>query len=155
MNKFSLALNLFLAVALGAMVYLFVLKGSISESNDGRVAIHLNGAERDLVLEEMRGFLEGVEAITNALGEGNMAEASKHAASIGMAGIGDVPLSLMGKLPLDFKTLGLSTHKAFDTLSKETKVNTDPKMFLKKFGEILNNCTSCHAGYRLAVEKSK
>ena len=49
------------------MGYVFVIRGSVAVSDDGRTAIVISAGERDLVLAEMRGFLESLEAITKVL----------------------------------------------------------------------------------------
>jgi hypothetical protein len=133
----------------GAMAYLFVIKGSVAESDDGRTAILLSTGERDLILGEMRLFLETVQAITMGVVNKDMKGVYESAHKVGMASAGEVPASLMGKLPLEFKKLGMSTHKAFDALAMEAQEFGDEKVVLKKLGELINNCTTCHASYRL------
>ena len=155
MAKFVWGLNALLVVAVAAMAYMFVIRGSVSASNDGRTTILLSAGERDLILTEMRGFLESIEAITNGLASKDMKKISSSASKVGMANAQDVPASLRGKLPLAFKKLGMSTHKAFDDLAMEAQDLGDPQIVLTKLGKLLNNCTSCHAGYRLGIESDK
>ncbi len=152
--KLCWAVALLLVAALGVMTYMFVIRGSVVESTDGRTAIMLSAGERDLVLKEMREFLEGVQSITEALAAKDMKAVAEASKKIGMAAAGGVPVSLMAKLPLEFKTLGLSTHKAFDDLSMEASDMGDAQISLGKLGELLNNCTTCHAAYRLQSDGS-
>jgi len=55
-------LTVVLALALGAAVFLFGIRGSVAPASDGRTAILLEPAERDLVLAEMRAFLQSTQA---------------------------------------------------------------------------------------------
>lgn len=150
--KFCWLLTLVLAIAVAAMAYLFVVRGSVAESEDGRTAILLKGTERDFVLAEMREFLEAVEEITAAIGEGDMKRVAEASTKIGSAAASGVPLTLMSKLPIEFKTLGLETHNAFDGLAKIASDSGELKAVVANLSEILGNCTTCHSGYRLGVE---
>ena len=150
--KFCWALSAFLVVAIAALAYKFVVQGSVVASDDGRTAIVLSAGERDLVLAEMRGFLEAVETITVALGEKDMTAVASSAQEVGTANAQGVPASLMGKLPLEFKSLGMATHKAFDALAMEAQDMGDEQNVLGKLGQLMSNCTSCHASYRFDVE---
>jgi cytochrome c556 len=111
--------------------------------------------ERDLVLEEMRGFLEGVQTITQGLAKNDMKSIAEAAKKIGMVNAGGFPVSLMAKLPLEFKTLGMATHKAFDALSMEAQDLSETKAVLAKMAELMNNCTTCHSTYRIDSESGK
>ncbi len=153
--KLCWMISLLLAVAVGVLAYLMVVRGSVQESEDGRTAIILNGVERDLVLAEMREFLEGVEEITASIGEGDFEAVAEQATKIGSAAAGGVPLTLMSKLPIEFKTLGLTTHNAFDDLAKIALESKDAVAVIANLSDVLNNCTTCHSGYRLAVGEAK
>jgi hypothetical protein len=147
MLRFSLLLNFLLAAALAAGVYLFMVRGNVAPASDGRTAVIVEPGERDLILAEMRHFLEAVQEIVEAAGKEDMAAVAKAAHSVGSTVAEGVPPALMGKLPLEFKTLGLATHKAFDEL--EAAAPGGRAGALAALGAILNNCTTCHGGYRL------
>ena len=155
MCKFCWSLSTLLLIAIGTMAYLFVIKGSVAASDDGRTAVILSAGERDLVLTEMRGFLESVQAITMGVVKKDMKRVYENAHKVGMANAGEVPASLMGKLPLEFKKLGMATHKAFDDLAMEANDIGDPQIVLTKLGLLMNNCTTCHASYKLDIERTK
>lgn len=141
-----------LAVALGAGAYKVVVKGQTVPYADGRTAILLTKDERNRVLGEMRGLLEGVKAITQAAVAGDMATVAAQASAIGMvAAEGESP-ALIAKLPLEFMTLGMGTHKAMDDLATLAGTTDDPLVVLGALGEAMDKCTGCHAGYRLGVE---
>ena len=141
---------LFLLVA--AMGYLFLIKGDTVASSDGRSAIVLPEGERDLVLTEMRAFLAAVQGVIVAANKEDMAAVAKYAKGVGSAAQQDVPVSLMKKLPLGFKKLGLGTHKAFDQLAMDATDLGDPGHTMAQLGELMKNCVACHAAYRIEPE---
>ncbi len=143
---------LVLLAAILLMAKMFLLSGNTTASTDNRTAIVLLDSERDIVLGEMREFLEAVQGVTTAASEGDMKSLAAKARSVGSASLGGVPTSLMGKLPLEFKTLGLETHSLFDDLAKAAEEETDPNAVIGSLGDLLLNCTSCHAGYKLVGE---
>ena len=153
--KLCWSMSAILSIGILAMVYMFVIRGRVAESSDGRTAIILEQGERDLVLEEMRGFLEGVQTITQGLAENDMKSIAEAAKKIGLANAGGVSVSLMAKLPLEFKTLGMATHKAFDALSMEAQDLGETKAVLAQMAELTNNCTTCHSTYRIDSESGK
>ncbi|MHA1128189.1 MAG: hypothetical protein ACTSRN_04460 [Alphaproteobacteria bacterium] len=144
------ALVLFIAV----MGYKFIVVGSVAESDDGRTAIIMTPAERDMILGEMRTFLEGVQTIVEAIAEDDMETVASTATSIGMAATGGEPAALIAKLPLEFKTLGFGTHGAFDELAMEATDMGNSKIVLAKLGDLMLRCTSCHASYRFDIEEA-
>lgn len=144
-------LNILLAIALGGLVYKFVVHGSVSPGADGRAEILLEPAERDLVLSEMRVFLESTQQILAGITEGDLERAAHHARRSGRAAQQAVPGSLMGKLPLAFKQLGLETHTGFDTLALDAEQLGDREHTLSQLTALLQNCVACHAAYRIAT----
>ncbi len=129
----------------------FFVRGNVAEGDDGRTAILLTASERNFVLAEMRGLLEAVETITSELSEANMSGAAAAAKSVGMGSSGGEPVTLIAKLPLEFKKLGMGTHQAFDELAMEAKDMGDGTIVLGKLSTILSRCTTCHAAYRFNV----
>ena len=129
----------------------FFVRGNVADSDDGRISILLTAAERDFVLAEMRGLLEAVETITFELSENNMAGVAAAAKSVGMGSGGGEPVTLIAKLPLEFKTLGMGIHQAFDDLAMEADDLGDGTIVLGQLSTLLSRCTSCHATYRFDV----
>ena len=143
-----------LVLGIGVVVYRFGFLGSALPGEDGRQAIQLDSGERNLVLAEMRAFLEAVQMITAGLAENRMGNVVTAARRVGLAAQKGVPLSLMGKLPLEFKQLGLDTHRKFDRLALDAEQLGDPDHTLEQLSELLRNCAGCHAGYSLVVARS-
>ena len=138
---------LFLVIAGG--IYKFIFQGSVSVNADGRTAIHLNYEERNLVLAEMRAFLTSVQQITKGISEKDMKLVVDSARKVGRAAQGEVPGTLMAKLPMQFKQLGFDTHTKFDQLAMDTEDLGDSNHALSQLSILMQNCVSCHAAYRI------
>lgn len=145
------SLTVLLAVALGITLYLFVVRGSVAPASDGRTAILLEPGERDLVLAEMRAFLQSTQTVLASASQGELSPAITAARQVGAQAQEGVPATLMGKLPLGFKTLGLDTHRRFDQLALNAEELGDPGQTIQELGELLENCIGCHAAYRIDV----
>ncbi len=150
--KLSWSVSVVLLVAVLAMSYKFIFSGAVAPSSDGRQALQLEAAERDLVLGEMRLFLSSVQTMTEGLSKGDMAQVIKAARKVGVAAQQAVPGSLVGKLPLSFKQLGFDTHKKFDLLALDAESLGDTQHTLQQLSELMNNCVACHASYRMDVK---
>ncbi|MBE9516351.1 MAG: hypothetical protein IME93_05185 [Proteobacteria bacterium] len=141
---------LLLIIAGGA--YKFLIQGAVEQSSDGRMAIKLNEAERNLVLEEMRGFLASTQQIVAAANKKDIKQIIKSARAVGKAAQAAVPGSLMGKLPMEFKKLGFDTHTKFDLLAMNVEELEDEGQAMTQLAELLQNCVACHASYRIDLE---
>lgn len=157
MNKLSLSIIvvLLLVIILGA--YKFVFQGSVAniKSDDGRTAIVLLPSEKDLILDEMRGFLSASQQIIQAVSQDDMQNVVIAAKKVGLAAQEEVPGSLVGKLPMAFKKLGFDTHTKFDELAMDAGDMEDKEQTLKLLAELMQNCVACHAAYRLDLEIMK
>jgi len=152
MCKICWSIVVLLALISAGITYKFVLRGSVAESNDGRTAILLNKSERDLVLSEMRAFLQSLQQITSGMTTSDMTLVAASARKSGMGSQTDVPGSLVGKLPLAFKQLGFDTHTKFDELALDAEQLGDREHSLSQVNALLNNCVSCHAAYRFELD---
>ncbi len=135
-------------------VYKFGFLGSTLPSKDGRLAIQLTSAERTLVLSEMRAFLESVQVITEGVAQEDMKKVADAARRVGLAAQQGVPVSLMGKLPMAFKQLGLDTHRKFDQIALDAEQFGGVGQTLEQLSVLLRNCAGCHAGYSLVAAET-
>jgi len=132
--------------------YKFLIQGSVTESQDGRLAIHLTEGERDFFLKEMRDFLASIQQITKGIATNDMALVTKYAKKEGkVAKKGKVPISLMGKFSIELKQLGLDTRMKFDQLALDAESMGDSTQIMEQLSTLMENCVACHAGYRLAT----
>jgi hypothetical protein len=151
MCKICWGIVVVLIIALSGMAYKFIFQGSVEKSSDGRLAVQLEAGERDLVLSEMRAFLSSVQQITAGILNEDMKQVAKAARKVGRGTMQNVPGSLMGKLPLSFKKLGLDTHSKFDVLALDAEDLEDREHALSQLSTLMENCVACHASYRIAV----
>jgi hypothetical protein len=149
MCKFCWTVLLLLLLALGGVVYKFGFVGSVERAPDGRLALQLTVEERNMVLGEMRAFLVAVQNILAATNTEDMDVAAEAARQVGMAAQGAIPPGLVGKLPMDFKKLGFSTHRKFDELALDAAQLGDPQHTREQLANLMNNCVACHATYSL------
>ncbi len=143
---------LFVTVLAG--VYVFGIQGSViaATGTDTRKVIVLTEPERDMILAEMRSWLETVQDITVGYAEKNMDDVYNSARKAGMAASAAVPPQLIAKLPGDFKLMGMGTHKAFDAIANEAKSMGDEQVISRKLGNLMSNCVTCHKIYRFKVK---
>ena len=151
MNKKCSGIIVLLLLVIAGGVYKFIFQGSTSASADGRIAIVLDAGERDLVLAEMRQFLESVQKITTGIAGNDMELVAEYARKSGKAATVGMPGTLMGKLPLGFKKLGPDTHKQFDQLALDAEEFGDAGHALSQLSVLLQNCVGCHAAYRFSI----
>lgn len=151
MNRMCLVIISFLVLVIGGGVYKFLFQGSVSSGTDGRTAIHLTAGERDLVLAEMRAFLESVQQVTKGIAANDMDLVAEYSRKVGKAAQGEVPGTLIGKLPIVFKKLGFDTHTKFDQLAMDAEAFGDANHALLQLSTLMENCISCHSAYRIDV----
>lgn len=149
--KFCRVINLVLFVAVIGLVYVFMISGEVIEGEDQRQAIVLEPAERSFVLAEMRAFLTTVQGITAAISREDMAAVASLAKASGIATTVGTPVTLMKKLPLQFKQLGLGVHRDFDQLALDAEQLSDPGHSLKQLADITAKCVACHATYQFTT----
>ncbi len=143
-----------LLLAVVGMGYKFILSGEVVAMADGREAIVLEPAERDMVLSEMREFLVSIQAITEGIANDDMASVVTAARAMGTSAQQGVPGSLVRKLPLGFKTMGFDTHIRFEQLALDAEQLGDSEYALGQLVELMQNCTACHAMYRFETAAS-
>ena len=143
----TLLLGLVLAVIIA--VFMIASGDKTSIASDGRQAIELEPHQRDLVLAEMRMFVESLRDINQALGTDDSALFQKAALRVGLDAQEGVPLDLMKALPLPFKKLGMDTHKKFDVLAEHANQGASSQELLVELSQLMSNCVACHAAYQL------
>lgn len=148
-QRVQLAIIAVLLLVIAAMAYTFIVAGSVEKAPDERVAIVLTLGERDFVLAEMRAFVAGLQQMTAALARDDMKAAAAAARTMGMAAAHSAPVAMVGKLPLEFKTLGFAVHRDFDTMALDAESMGDAKHTLGQLAGALQKCVACHATYQI------
>ena len=150
-SRLYLAIIALLGLAVATMGYKFIIAGSTLPAADGRIVVALEPGERALLLREMRGFVEGLQRIADALARGDMQTVAQASRAMGTAAAHDVPLEMLARLPLEFKKLAFGVHGGFDAISAEADRGGTPSQALRQLSGILGNCVACHATYQVAA----
>ena len=138
--------------------------------DDPRQAVPVPAARREMILAQMRGFLQSVNGVLNGAMAGDTAQMRAAAAAAGMAamhrhqmtggGMGPGPHAGMGQgtgpmmgggMPPAFMQLGHATHNGFDSLAAAIARGAGRDSALTRLGALTSQCVSCHAAYRLEV----
>ncbi|MDP2432366.1 MAG: hypothetical protein Q8O33_10055 [Pseudomonadota bacterium] len=118
-----------------------------------RAPIHLTMEEKAHIHQEMRLFLSSTQKIVAAAAANDTKGVAAAARAAGMAAAHEVPAKLRGKLPMQFKKLGHATHVAFDDLARDADSLGDANHALRQLGQVMENCVSCHAVFRIETAK--
>lgn len=150
-NKIALLAILLWIVTIAVFAWFFV-RGNTVAGTDNRTAVVLKANERNLVLQEMRGMLSATHGIIDGANRGDMSQVIKSSRSAGMAAAADVNPVLMARLPLPFKTLGMSVHQEMDELAKAAESGKPAPELLKMLSDTLSKCVACHAAWQIKAE---
>jgi len=132
-----------------AVLAWFFIRGNTTAGTDGRAAVVLQSAERDLILTEMRGLLVALQGIIEGANRGDMQRISQAASSAGMAAAADVNPALLAKLPIGFKQLGMSLHSDMDEIAKAAQSGKAVPEILKMTAGTISKCVACHSAWQL------
>ncbi|MEW6331108.1 MAG: hypothetical protein AB1560_06595 [Pseudomonadota bacterium] len=138
---------------LGAMLSLPATAAS-PEAADARVAIELPPMMRAHMLANMRDHLAALHEIQAALAR----DENRRAAGIAEQRLGMSSLDAHGAghmaphMPQPMQDIGTAMHRAasrFARTAEEADVRRDLRPALLALSEVTQQCTACHAGYRL------
>ncbi|MDD2914558.1 MAG: hypothetical protein PHP70_04495 [Gallionella sp.] len=147
-NKLALTALLLWVVTVAVFAWFFV-RGNTTTGSDGRTAVVLQAAERDLVLSEMRGLLVAVQGILEAANQDDVPRIAKAARSVGMAGAADLNPALMTKLPVEFKQLGMGLHHDMDAIAQAAEGGAAVPELLKMTSATMAKCVACHSAWQI------
>jgi len=104
------------------------------------------------VLSEMRGLLAATQGILEGSNQNDIPRIIEAARAAGMAAMTDVNPALMGKLPLEFKALGMGIHHDMDEIAKAADDGKTAAKLLKMTSATLTKCVACHAVWQIKSE---
>lgn len=117
---------------------------------DPREVVALNPAETEKMLAGMRMYLETIQGIVAALAENDTSRIPAIAMKSGAKMLEEVAPTTGLKMPVGFSMLSFDTHDKFDKLADKAAKGTSRGEMLSDLRDIMGNCISCHAAYRLA-----
>lgn len=151
-SRVYVAAIVLLLLVIAAMAWKFIVAGSTRQATDGRVKVVLDPGEREFVLHEMRGFVSGLQRVTDALSRDDMRGVARASREMGAGKAHDAPVALLGKLPLQFKTLAFGTHRQFDEIAAAAEAaDATPKRTLAQLAAVMQQCVACHEAYQFGV----
>ncbi|KAF0204904.1 MAG: hypothetical protein FD173_1424 [Gallionellaceae bacterium] len=150
-NKIAIFAILLWVVTVAVFITFFI-RGNTVSGTDNRTAIVLKAGERELVLNEMRGLLATTQGIVEGLNQNDMKRVAQAAQASGMASAADVNPALMAKLPLSFKSLGMSVHHDMDDIAKAAAEGKPTAELQKQLGNTLAKCVACHSAWQIKAE---
>lgn len=118
---------------------------------DPRIVLELNAAQRDHVLTEMRGFLEGVAGVVDGLAYEDMESVAEAAGAIGPMGAGGgmAGLGMGDVLPKEFRAMGRATRKGFSDIEVAAGGGAEATEIQRLLSETLATCNACHSMYQI------
>ncbi|MBK9160428.1 MAG: hypothetical protein IPM27_02500 [Nitrosomonadales bacterium] len=152
LSKLALTAILLWFATIATFAWFFV-RGNTAEGTDNRTAIVLQASERDLVLTEMRGLLGATHGILQGINSNDMKQVAAAARSAGMAAAADVNPTLLAKLPLPFKQLGMSVHHSMDDLATAAEAGKPAPEIMGMLTDTLSSCVACHDSWQLQAAK--
>lgn len=117
---------------------------------DPREVVRLEPAEVATLLAGMRTYLESIQGIVAAMAENKVARVPNIAARAGAKMLQGLSPATGLKLPLAFTAMSFDTHGKFDKLADNARGGASRSEILVELRDIMANCNSCHATYRLA-----
>ncbi len=117
---------------------------------DPREAVALNPVETEQMLAGMRTYLETIQGIVTALAENATSGIPAIARKSGAKMLEEVAPTTGLKTPMGFSMMSFDTHDKFDKLADKAAKGASRSELLTDLRDIMGNCISCHATYRLA-----
>ena len=148
--RLSWSVAVVFAIAATVFAGSVVAKSRASGKGDQREAVTLSRAEAEEMLSGMRTYLETIQDIVSALAENKVARVPEIAARSGNTLLSGMNPMTGLKAPVGFTMMSLDTHDKFDKLAEKAGRAVSRTEVLTDLENILSNCTSCHAAYRLA-----
>ncbi len=119
-------------------------------AGDPREAVSLSPKETEELLAGMRTYLETIQGIVTAIAENDTERVSSIAPKSGAKLLHGVNPFTGLKLPVPFASMSFDTHDKFDKLAELAAKGGSRSEVLTALRDIMGNCISCHASYRLA-----
>jgi hypothetical protein len=117
---------------------------------DPREAVVLSPVETAKLLAGMRTYLETIQSLVTAMAENKVDLVPDIAKRSGAKLLQGVDPVTGIKLPLPFASMSFDTHDKFDKLADKAQRGTSRAEVLNDLRDIMGNCITCHASYRLA-----
>ncbi len=153
-KKLLIISNIVFVIIISILVYILLFMGTemVKLPDDNRIIVKYEPDLRDLVLSEMRDYLEVMNEIQQGLAENNPDKIVKAAIRQGQISLEATPLRLLKLSPLACKQMGFRGHDIFQAIADSARVNFKRTTTINQLAELTNNCIVCHRTYRLEMK---
>jgi len=153
-KKILIISNIVFVVIISILVYILLFMGTemVKLPDDNRIVVKYEPDLRDLVLNEMRDYLEVMNEIQQGLVENNPDKIVKAATRQGQISLEATPIRLLKLSPLACKQMGFRGHDIFQSIADSARVNFKRTTTIKQLAELTSNCIVCHRTYRIDLE---
>jgi len=150
MKKVLIISNIIFVTITLVLGYILLFTGTeMIETKDSRTTVKYAPDLRDLVMSEMRDYLEVINEIHQGMADNNSEMIVKAATRQGVASIAETPARLLKMSPLACKQMGFAGHDLFQAIADSAKVNYNPITTAKQLAALTNNCVTCHRVYKV------
>lgn len=118
--------------------------------SDKRIVIPVSSSERNLVLYEMRAFLQGLYNIHNAMADRDTKRLALSARNLAPL-LKRVPSSMHDRLPVEFLELSNAMRESFNAMAEAAEANKEVCEIEKHLAETMAYCAGCHETFRFQV----
>jgi hypothetical protein len=132
-----------------AYIILFMGTEMVKLPDDNRILVKYEPDLRDLVMSEMRDYLEVINEIQQGLAENNPDKIVKAATRQGKISLEETPVRLLKLSPLACKQMGFKGHDIFQAIADSARVHFSKATVNRQLAELTNNCIVCHRTYRV------
>jgi hypothetical protein len=157
MKKTLIISNIIFIITTIILLYILLFTGIklVPAQEDDRITVEYPKDLHDLVLGEMRDYLEVINEINKGIADNNPERIVKAAYRQGEASIKDTPARLLKLSPIPCKTMGINGHFMFQAIGDSARINYNPKTTYRQLATLTNNCVVCHKSYKLGVPKAQ
>jgi len=153
-KKFLLISNIIFIIISVVLAYVLLFMGTemVKLPDDSRIVVKYEPDLRDLVMSEMRDYLEVINEIQQGLAENDPDKIVKAATRQGKISLDETPVRLLKLSPLACKQLGFKGHDIFQAIADSAKVHFNKVTVNRQLAELTNNCIVCHRTYKVESE---
>jgi hypothetical protein len=150
-KKVLIISNIVFLGIIAALVYILLFTGTemVKLPDDNRILVKYEPDLRDLVMSEMRDYLEVINEIQQGLAENDPNKIVKAATRQGKISLEETPVRLLKLSPLACKQMGFKGHDIFQAIADSAKVHFSKSTVNRQLAELTNNCIVCHRTYRV------
>ena len=150
-KKVLIISNIVFIVISIALAYILLFMGTemVKLPDDNRIVVKYEPDLRDLVMSEMRDYLEVINEIQQGLAENDPNKIVKAATRQGKISLEETPVRLLKLSPLACKQMGFKGHDIFQAIADSAKVHFSKSTVNRQLAELTNNCIVCHRTYRV------